>query len=481
MKTNPYTSLAGSGPVAPPPSCGWTYQPCRRADGGNDSAGGSVEPSYPKPAANQQVHPDGFVSLGPSTARHWIVPADVRLADDGHAGGGGRWVYQEIERWMREHSGELYVGEDRRSRSEHWKGKENGHHKTDPNSLVHYDEYSHTRTRPFRTPDNEDSDSGARDLVHQRRSAPIDESHLLRLTPDGRVIESLFDYGDDRLADYYDGRYPRPEKAAMKCEKCQLEIERIIGPEGRVTVWKCPDCDPDKGKDDLDHRDTVVFMRGTGEEVADEIPAESLAEEKRLNEIKTHWISYVEILRKRRMPEERIRKLLMKDQRFRYDALDYNAIDTGKKLENKMRTKRTRDLMKRIVTSSILDPVHPDLDWAQLLKPGSKELKQFRSGGTFLVVKRDRYRLYRLGPFDMPPTSTPLGIPISPTMQKAMVAGAFQKLLDDAIEEARKAARRRHLDEDEAAERTFEQFKAADVVRVMRVRSPKCKSCPKAA
>jgi hypothetical protein len=273
---------------------------------------------YPEPPANQQAHLDGFISPGPSKAGHWIVPAGVRLADD----------RQEIDRWIREHSGKPRSGEDRKVstkskegdhehpryddateqwlRDHHddlpseeleereeldeqkrgekrWENKEEGgHHESDPNADVHYDEYSNVK--PWRPK----GESAGPVLLTLHRQPKVNELRSLSslgidVNGNGSVIDSLFD-DDDRLADS-DGGYVvesltddislgpyhptyfktgteianrSPEKVVIKCAKCSVELERIIR-EPKDKDWTCPDCDSDKAPDEIEHARAVSF------------------------------------------------------------------------------------------------------------------------------------------------------------------------------------------------------------------------------
>jgi hypothetical protein len=246
----------------------------------------------------------------------------------------------------------------------------------------------------------------------------------------------------------------------------------------------CPDCDPSvekidsnyhyKIQDDLEQRVSALFSarRGdTGEGIEDAIPEETLAQEKRLDEIKTRWQDHVKFVQKRNHIDddetrrEQIIEILKSDQNFQQDVSDFQAIDEGNKLEDRMASKRRRDQMNdRIIRSSEFDALHPDLDWAKLLKPGSKEAKLFRQGGTFIVIKQDRYRLYRLGDYDLPVGG------LNGRLSFLGLTEPFQERLNTAMQNARKGARKRGLDENVQAEIARQEFLSAEVFWVRRVR-----------
>jgi hypothetical protein len=276
-----------------------------------------------------------------------------------------------------------------------------------------------------------------------------------------------------------------PQSAWIKCTKCGLEVERVMTlTAAEPKEWLCPYCDPDKSKDDVEHRESpfLAARRGKeGEAIEDPIPADTLAQERRLDEIITRWEERIKFAKKRNLIDEPteprkgvlkksdfyrayqpIIEFLKKDKNFALDVADFKAIDEGEKLPDKKKTKDRRDRM-RIINSSIMDAVHPDLNWNQLLN--TKEVRQ-HSSGVFLVVKRERWRRYYLGPLDMP-TLSPLGLPINP------INLAFSQLLIKSVMEARKAARKHKLDENEAAERAFQQFMTGEVIWVRAPRSQK--------
>jgi hypothetical protein len=268
-----------------------------------------------------------------------------------------------------------------------------------------------------------------------------------------------------------------PETAWVKCVKCGVE-ERFVLATAAPKEWLCGYCDPDKSKDDFKHRESSFFAARRGEEgeaIEDAIPTDTEAQERRLGEIIRRWQGRLKLAERRgQLNENPTRKeffeLLRKDKKlaldFEAEKNDFDAIDQGTKLPDKDATTYLRKLMSQIMNSSNPDAIHSDLRWEQLLKSGSKEAQQFHLGGIFLLVRRDRWRLYRLGPLDMPKVD-PLGLPLN------SVNLAFQKVIDKAITDARKEARRHKADEDEAAERAFEQFKTAEIIWVRASRTQK--------
>lgn len=281
---------------------------------------------------------------------------------------------------------------------------------------------------------------------------------------------------------------------SLKCTMCAVsqDLRRLVqilpDPVYRRELnrpFTCPDCDPTvtkvgdiyiyHRKDDVDQRESPLFSarRGdTGEGIEDVIPTETLAQEQRLNEIITRWQQRVEFIKKQNLiddetPKQQVVEFLKtelkKDKNFQHDVTDVKAIEEGEPLKDRMASKRRRDQMNdRIIRSSEFDFRHPDLDWAKLLKPGSKEAKLVHQGGTFIVVKQDRWRIYRLGDYDLPISSNGRSV--------LGLTEPFLRRVNAAMENARKAARKRGLDENVAAAIARQEFLSAEVFWVRRVR-----------
>ena len=209
------------------------------------------------------------------------------------------------------------------------------------------------------------------------------------------------------------------------------------------------------------HPTLFAARRGDTGEGVEHAPDNTPAQRRRLKEIVGRWQGRIELAKRQGLlndnpTQKQVIEFLRQDKHFAADAADAAAIDEGERLANKMETKRRRDRMQ-IISNSVMDALHPKLNWNQLLKS-----EQFRPS-IFLLVGRERYRLYYLGALDMPIKLSPLGLPINPINE------AFWKLVNKSVGEARRMARKRKLDENQEVERVFEQFTTGEIIWVNRV------------